>query len=280
MSGLSITSAFAQLSGESPELEESTLRPEKTKRKLAPHLGHNVSATTYVLSQGDCTIGIQVAACGLTNRWTLATVPWLYVNYNTWSVLSRFRLVTYPEGGNWTMQLGYFKSFPEARSDKYVTYPYDFEAYWLQFIRAYPMARHYRIYFNVATNYYANDRRPFSLRRPIERRNQSQINLTTLHEVALIKRWYIMGEIGLLDVAQPIQHVHVGASFGRSGFYYEWHLGFSLTATPLALFNPRSRRDYQQELRDTEHGFETHLDREKTKRDYAIHPEFTVQLFF
>lgn len=259
-------------------LDDKATAPKK--ERLAPHLGHNVSATSYVLGQWSCTIGAQVAGCGLTDRWTLATVPWLYVNYNMISIVNRYRLVNLPEGGNWTIQAAYFKTFPQARSDKYITYPYEMEAYWLQFIRMVPMARHFRMYYNIATNYYANDKRPFSLRRPIEGRSPFQINLTVLNEVALINRWYLMGELGGLDVFQRWPHVHAGVSFGRSGYTYEWHLGFSLTSTPLSLFNPRSRRDYQQELRDTANGFERHLDRDKTKRDYAIHPEFALQYFF
>lgn len=289
---LSLTSAGAL--AHQPNLLESpidtvdtpaptTIDPNETparKEKLAPRMGHNVSATTYMLEKWQCTVGAQVAGCGLTENWTIGTVPWLYFNYNMASIVNRYRLITYPEGGNWTIQVAYFKTYPQARSEKYITYPYEMEAYWLQFIRMVPMAKHFRLYFNVATNYYANDKRPFSLRRPIEGRNQGQLNLTVLSEVALVQRWYMMAEIGGLDVAQRIPHFHAGASFGRSGYSYEWHLGFSFTSTPLSLFNPRSRRDYQQELRDTETGFNRHLDREKTKRDYAIHPEFALQFFF
>ena len=250
------------------------------KEKLAPRMGHNLSATSYLLGQYQCTLGIQVAGCGLTDKWTVATVPWLYFNYNTWSVVNRVRLKNYAGGGNWTAQLGYFKSFPQARNSKYITYPYQMEAYWLQFIRAIPMARHYRLYFNIHTNYYADDKRPFSMRRPIPDRNDAQVALTTLHEIALFKRWFVMGELGVLEVLQRSPYVHAGFSFGRSGYTYEWHVGYTLTSTPLGLFNPRSRRDYQQELRDTREGFDQNLDREKTKRDYAIHPEFALQYFF
>lgn len=248
--------------------------------RLAPRMGHNVSPTTYMLEKRQCTVGIQVAACGLSERWMVGTIPWLYANYNMLSLVNRVRLKTYETGGAWSAQFSYFKTYPQARSQKYITYPYRMEAYWLQFTRSLPMARHYRMYLNVAANYYADDKRPFSLRRPIPNRNAGQLNLSILNEVALVNRWFIMGELGGLDVAQPSPYIHAGMSFGRSGYTYEWHLGFSLTATPVALFNPRSRRDYQQELRDTERGFNQELDREKTKRDYAIHPEFALQYFF
>lgn len=249
--------------------------------KPAPRMGHNVSSTSYLMDKWQCTAGIQVAGCGLAKNWTVATVPWLYFNYNMWSVVNRVRLKNYEGGGNWTVQFSYFKTFPQSRNSKYITYPYTMEAYWLQWIRAIPIAKHYRIYANFHTNYYADDKRPFSVRRPIPNRNQGQVNLTTLHEVALYKRFFIMAELGLMEIAQPNPpYAHVGLSFGRSGISYEWHLGFTLTSTPLGLFNPRSRRDYQQELRDTERGFNQHLDREKTKRDYAIHPEFSLQYYF
>jgi hypothetical protein len=249
--------------------------------KLAPRMGHNVSSTSYLMDKWQCTAGIQVAGCGLTKNWTVGTVPWLYFNYNMYSVVNRVRLKTYDSGGTWTAQLSYFKTFPQARNSKYLTYPYEMEAYWLQWIRSIPMAKHYRIYANIHTNYYANDKRPFSVRRPIPNRNAGQINLTTLHEVALYKRWFMLAEIGLLEILQPAPpYAHLGFSVGRSGITYEWHLGFTMTSTPIGLFNPRSRRDYQQELRDTERGFNQYLDREKTKRDYAIHPEFSLQYFF
>lgn len=249
--------------------------------KLAPRMGHNLSATTYKLDPMQCTLGVQVVGCGVTDNWMVGTVPWLYANYNMWSVVNRYRLITYPEGGAWSLQFAYFKTFPQTRSDKYITYPYDMEAIWLQIIRSIPMAKHYRIYVNLHLNDYLNDHRPFSMRRPIPNANDAQVNLTTLHEVALVNRFFLLGELGLMEIAQPTwPHVHVGLSAGRSGYSYEWHLGFSLTSTPLALFNPRSRRDYQQELRDTQKGFDQELDREKTKRDYAIHPEFALQYFF
>ncbi len=251
------------------------------KEKLAPRMGHNLSATGYLLGKYQCTLGIQVAGCGLTEKWTLATVPWLYFNYNTWSVVNRVRLKTYEGGGSWSAQFGYFKTFPQARNNKYITYPYQMEAYWLQIIRAIPMSRHYRLYLNVHTNYYADDKRPFSMRRPVPDRNSGQVGITSLHEIALYKRWFVMGELGFLEILQKSPpYAHAGFSFGRSGYTYEWHIGYTLTSTPLGLFNPRSRRDYQQELRDTKDGFNQNLDREKTKRDYAIHPEFALQYFF
>ncbi len=270
----------AQIS-ETAESEQPTPAAPVNKNRLAPRMGHNVSSTGYLMQSGHCTAGFQVAGCGLSDRWTLATVPWLYFNYNMWSLVNRVRLKTYPDGGAWTVQFGYFKTFPQSRNDKYITYPYEMEAYWLQWIRSIPVAKHYRMYANIHTNYYANDKRPFSVRRPIANRNDGQVNLTSLHEIALYKRFFFLGELGLVELLQPAPpYVHSGFSFGRSGFSYEWHLGFTLTSTPLGLFNPRSRRDYQQELRDTERGFDQRLDREKTKRDYAIHPEFSLQYFF
>ena len=251
------------------------------QEKLVPRMGHNLSATTYTLAPWQCTLGVQVIGCGLTERWMVGTIPWLYANYNMWSVVNRYRLVTYPEGGAWSLQFAYFKTFPQARNDKYITYPYDMEAIWLQLIRSVPMAKHYRMYLNIHLNTYLNDHRPFSMHRPIPKANDGQVNITTLHEVALVNRFYLMAELGLVDIAQPDwPHIHTGLSAGRSGYTYEWHLGFSLTSTPLSLFNPRSRRDYQQELRDTEDGFNQRLNRDKTKRDYAIHPEFALQYFF
>jgi len=269
--------AFAQMdtSGAAAPAEQPS------EKRLAPRMGHNLHSTSYVLAKNQCTLGIQVIGCGVHDRWTLATVPWLYLNYNMWSVVNRVRLKTYEGGGSWTAQFSYFKTFPQARNNKYITYPYEMEAYWLEVIRAVPMARHYRMYLNAHTNYYANDKRPFSLRRPMPDRHQGQLAIGSLHEIALIKRWFIMGELGLLEILQPTPpYVHAGVSFGKSGYSYEWHLGFTITSTALGLFNPRSRRDYQQELRDTERGFDQHLDREKTKRDYAIHPEFALQFFF
>ena len=248
--------------------------------KMAPRFGHNLAATTYLLEPWQCTLGLQAIGCGITKRWTLATVPWLYQNYNMYSVVNRIRLANSSSGGAWNLQFSYFKTFPKSQNPRYITYPYQMEAYWLQIIRSFPIAKHYRVYVNVHTNYYVDDKRPFSMRRPIIERNDGQLNISTLHEIALFRRWYLMAELGTLDLAQPSPYVHSGFSFGRSGETYEWHLGFSLTATPLALFNPRSRRDYQQELRDTESGFDQHLDRERAKRDYAIHPEFALQFYF
>lgn len=246
-----------------------------------PRFGHNLTATSDVLAKGQCTIGLQLTSCGLSDHLTIGLSTWMLFDYKIAGVGARYLISEDSEGRRFAVQASYFKntrSIPAHRT--YSKRPYEMEALWLAWIYTVPMTPYYRVHMNVDTNYYKDDEMPFSLRRPIPGRNQGQLNLSTLHEIELVKNWFMQTEIGFLDLVQSQQYVHAGFSLGQTTANYHWHMGYSMSATVQALATATKRNDYQQELRETTAGYHQHMSRDKARRDYGLHPEFALQFFF
>jgi len=187
------------------------------------------------------------------------------------------------DGDRWAIQASYFKSLkPRTQNTNGAyLYTYQMEALWLMFIRTLELSDRYRLHLNFHTNYYRDERMPFSLRRPSVKNRPTQFNFTLLHQVDLVSGWFIFGEMGLLDLARPPQHIHGGASLGLDVDGFSFHLGFSLTAGISALFSPLSRADYQQQLRfGPLEGYDGEISAERAQYDYSIHPEFSLQYVF
>ncbi len=256
------------------------LIPWLANANTAMRFGHNLSATSSVLRSGECTFGLQLIGCGLNDRLTLGTSTWMLQGYKLANVGLRHIFKKDDQGNVWAAEIAYFKNYGKISNREYSKRPYEMEAWWLRWIRTYQVTPHYRLHLNLHTNYYADDEMPFSLRRPIPNRNNGQINVSTLHEVELLDRWFLSSEMGFLDLVQPAQYIHVGTAIGRTGENYHWHIGYSMSATIRSLFAPTKRADYQQELRETTQGYNTDMNRDKARRDYSIHPEFALQYFF
>lgn len=246
----------------------------------ATRFGHNLTATSYVLERHRCTVGVQVTGCGITDRLTIGLSTWMTLDYKIGNLGVRYRLSEDEEGNAWALQTSYFKTYQKVPDREFLKRPYEMEAWWFMIIRTLNLAPHYKLHLNLHANYYVDDEMPFSLRRPVPDRNNGQINFTSLHELELIHRWFIQTELGFLDITQKQKYAHAGASIGRSGKYYHWHLGYSMSATIKSLSSPTKRTDYQQELRETNSGYHQHMSREKARRDYGLHPEFALQVFF
>ncbi|MBX3020795.1 MAG: hypothetical protein KF799_03900 [Bdellovibrionales bacterium] len=244
----------------------------------APRLTHNLSAAANFLEQGQCTIGLQLAACGLTPRLSIGSSVWLWESYGMANGSFRYKISENEFGDRWGFQAAYFKTYNKRRDGS--LRHYDMEAMWLVLLRSYKLAPYYTLHLNFQTNWYFNDKMPFSLRRPIPGRSRAQVNFSTLHEVDLVNGWFILGEIGLLDFVQPLLYVHSGASIGRATKHWSWHAGVSVTGTPKALFSPTRRIDYQQILRTTAEGFDQPLSYTSASYDYGLHPEFSLQFYF
>jgi hypothetical protein len=154
-------------------------------------------------------------------------------------------------------------------------------ALWLQLIRTWQMKEGYRLHANFDTNYYFNDRLPFSLRRPSRVKTPVQINMSFLFQTDLTNGWYILGEIGALDIFRPPFHTHSGVSIGWGDATWSWHLGYSLTSTLKALDSPTLRQDSQQLIRSYPGAsYDGPYSDPELDYDYAIHPEFALQLTF
>lgn len=256
-----------------------------------PLLGHNLSSTSNVLESGQCTIGFLHAACGISDKLTLGTSPWIIADYKMTAIALR-QQVSKNENTTEAFQVSYFKTFEDRREvyfknndfssgDETEYSGYEMEAIWTMYIRSKKLAPHFTLHYNLHINYYFNEVAPFSFRRPYENPSPWQINASTLYEVELVQRWFIQGELGLLDIINSPLHTHAGVTIGRkwdSGYFY---FGFSYTSTLKALFAPNEREDYQMRLiTNEEEGYDSEKNTRSIDYDYSIHPELTIQFFF
>ncbi len=253
------------------DLDANSLSEESLKT-----FGHSLSNTSSVLKSGQCSLGLQATACGLTDDLSIGSSPWLWLGYNMSNLFVRQR-VAETEKTQHAFQLGLFKTF-EVPVDRTT---YDMEGLWLSYIQSFEIEDHYTLHINYIGNYYTNDRRPFSLRRPTVNRNPFQFNLSSLHEVKLSSGLFLLGELGVLGATEKYPHLHTGASLQVRAKSFLVHIGFTMTSTLTALFSPSARYDYHSELISYEEGLDyPFLDEDLIKRDFSIHPEFALQYFF
>lgn len=273
---LPILAAFFLLGASASASEES---PENYLRFQN---GHNLSSTSDLLPPGHCSIGIPVTACGLFRGLSLGTSPWMYMDYNMFSIALRALIAEDEEQNRWAAQGSYFKTYEKREAgNRLALSTYQMEAAWLMLIRTWRMSEHYRLHGNLHANYYFDEKLPFSLRRPYARPSPFQFNLTLLHQMDLVSGWFVFGEMGLLDFARAPLHIHAGASLGKQIGGLSARAGFSLTGSGPALFSPTNRRDYQQALRfQSIEGYDGEIDPWRAQYDYAIHPEFSLQYTF
>lgn len=241
-------------------------------------VGHNLTATSDVLDGKTCSLGLQVLACRVGARTALGLSPWMLTNYRMYAVALRHVFSEDGEGNRWGGQVSYYQTWTKRGPNDI---NYEMTALWLQGIRTYQVRDDYRLHLNVDVNYYFDDTMPFSLRRPSLTRSPWQFNVTSLHQVALTKGWFILGELGLLDVFRKPLHTHSGVSIGWENSWLSWHLGYSVSASLEAFFNPTYRIDYQQVLLAYPGAtFHDQLDPGSTYNDYGLHPEFALQATF
>lgn len=265
--------------------------------------GHNLSQTAEVLSEGEISVGPQVLGYGISDRWTIATSPWLVQDYGMFSVFSRYKA-----SDDRSFQLSYFKACfgsdncvrtiprnPPATPGTSAYYQrnidsqagYSMEAIWLVMIDRYVFNDHYVLNINYGLQYYANQKMPFSLKRPSSNPKPWQAHITTLHELSMVGPFKLYGEFGALIPTDTQAYIHLGTSIGYKKDRIETHLGLSVTAKILALVNPAYRLDVQQQLRNESKTYDapahsvagTH-ETDPYENDYAFHPEFSFQYTF
>ncbi len=268
----------------SPEATPSTF-VSRDREKRSIDIGHNVTATSWVLRKGQCTVGFQIVGCGLNDRTTLGTSTFLLNYYDMASVAFRHVLKDSAETRT-AVQLDYFKTYGVRKLREgnaiLTNGGYDMEAVWLMWIKTWRFRPDYHFHVNIHTNYYFNERMPFSLRRPYLDKTPFQLNIMTMHEVDLVSNWVMKGELGIIDALRNPAHLHSGATIGQNFNRLHWHFGFSMTSTLLALFSPSHRYDYQQHLRAWDiDGYNSNFkDKDDINYDFSIHPELSIQYYF
>ena len=269
------------------KLDPFILRPEGST--VVP-FGHNLSATSYLLEKNECTIGAQVIGCGVADNFALMTSPWLFTSYNMANFFARYRLEKKAKSET-TVELAYFKTYGSdlgsgASYDelgKYHEYygekDYQMEAFWLRWIRGERINSHFASHLNVNLQYYIDDRRPFSLRRPSARHHREQLDVSDLLEAHLVSSAYLVGEVGAMDVISNLPHLIVGSSLQWRAVNWMAHLGFSINGSSSSLF-VGDRFDGQRKLHDSVRSYDENLSDDYEKKDYGIHPEFSLQYYF
>lgn len=289
------TLAFSEIDG-LDIVAVSAKAPESTIKNKALFFGHNLSQTDDVLNKSEISVGIQVISYGVSDSLTIATSPWLATDYDMVSLFARYK--TSP---NRSFQFSYFKSC--FRSDGCVEkaewYPdvetgepaitttwvntsaaYSMEAMWLTMIDHYELNDHYSVDINYGVQYYANQKMPFSLKRPAANPLPWQFHVSSLHEASLVGPFKLYAEVGCLLPLDTEPYLHTGASLGYKKNNLESHFGFSITSKIGALFDPAHRVDLQQQIRSERGLYDSDFDADVYKNDYAIHPEFSFQYTF
>lgn len=254
--------------------------------KSSKLLGHNLSITSNVLDRGECTFGFLHAGCGITDKLTIGSSPWMAIDYNMAAIAFRYELSN-TDSKTEMIQLSYLKTsdnrelifHAERERDFYIGY--QMESAWMIYVRTYKLNQHFRIHYNFHINYYFDELAPFSIRRPYIDASPWQINTTALLEVDLYKGWFMQGELGLIDLVNSPIHSHIGATLGWKwdGGYISF--GFSQTSTLKALFSADDRFDYGYFLITSEEdGYNSELDSKRVDHDYSIHAELNIQFFF
>lgn len=262
ISGPGFSHASAQVSSVPHHAETREL-----KSAWSGPFGHNLSQTSVLLPAKSCTVGIQILACGISNRFSVGTSPWLLTDYSMPNVYLRFGLAE-SESSRLAYQFSYFKA---ERRNEYIGY--DMEAVWNGFVYSSRIAPAAIAHLNFQVNYYANEVRPFSLRRRSTVNSPWQLNASMLLQADLGAGFFLLGELALLDFARPPFRFHSGASIGRRSGNWEWHGGYSITAAPRAWFSP-VRVDLGYFPTDQQ------VTIDQLQADFSMHPEFSVQYFF
>ncbi len=240
--------------------------------------GHNLSSTTELMSAGQCTLGFVFAACGVSNKVTLGSSPWMYLDYKMYSLAVRGLISEDSDGDRWAWQVDYFKTFNKEYDSTYAT-PYMMESVWNELLYSQKFENGYTMTTNLHLNYYFEQKMPFSLRRPFYKAKPLQINLTTFHQVDLVKNWFIQGEIGLIDILNSPLHFHGGSTIGKRFKNWYFYFGFSFTPAVTAMFNT-GRTDVQFLYKKNGLTYDDLYSPEEVKLDYSIHPEISLQYFF
>ena len=259
--------------------------------------GSNISSTTSTLHHNEATVGFQITGYGINDRFFIGTSPWMALDYKLYHLAGRYRFIeTASVSQSLTVQ--YFKSADEGcrrEGQKYLSYNaqtdaleentscslyhYKQENLWTTWTAQQDLSDRVTLHFNQHINYYWDQTRPFSMRRPSNDKTPWQLISARMAKVDLENDFFIASEIGLLDWEKNPIHLHSSFMIGALKEAFSFHVGLSMTSTPTAYF-AKNRKDYQQELRTSPTGFNGNLDENKITNDFSFHPEVAVQIYF
>lgn len=222
--------------------------------------GHNLSPTNYTLHKGEASVGNFIAGVGVNDNLTVGTSPWLYTSYNMYSVVGRYG-APFGDERRWGLQGAYFKT------DRILADVYQMEATSVWLSASQRIAPHYTL--NIVANhmYFFDETIPFSLRRNPGNDQPWQFSLTSLHEVALVRGFGFLAELGVLGLNYAYPELYFGTSVNWRASRFLAQFGFSQNLTPNGagrLYTP------QQAFGATSGDY----------YDQAMHPEIHLQAYF
>lgn len=286
-------------SEQNPFLQKEHAQKLHEDEKSSRFFGSNISSTTSTLEKGDATLGFQIASYGISENFMFGTSPWMAIDYKLFHLATRYRF-SETDDSSTAITAQYFKStqagcrsplekyesydpstekFVEYSNCKY-GYAYEQENLWTIWTYEMLISGETSLYLNQHLNYYWDQTRPFSLRRPSNDKTPWQLNSAVMIQHFIQPEIFIAAEFGLLDWEKNPVHIHSSFMVGALKNSFSFHAGFSVTSTPEG-FGSSNKFDYQQYLRRTSgRGYNDQLDESRIRNDFSVHPEITAQLYF
>lgn len=255
-------------------------------------LGHLLTSNNAMLKKNEIAFGSLYVGYGITDSWTVATSPFVYMMFLTSNFATRWA-----QNISATQRVGfefqYFKSFgaesPNDRSwrefcgmgepipfgskiqrwndcDGKWNYPNGFEsiqmeAYASKFTYSNRITPFYKINLTSSYFYYIDDERPFSLRMDPQNDDRFALSLTTLHEMRITENIFLNFEAGIWGLNYTYPYIHAGTTFNVQNKHFLAGVGASTTFSP----------SFPQEKVRLFRGYDSRM---------SFHPELQIETFF
>jgi hypothetical protein len=246
-------------------------------------VGHLLTSNNQVLQKNHWGLGTMFAGYGITDRWTVATSPFVLFDFNMFNLQSR-AVWQLNKKSRFGIDLGYYKSINPKKSEYYdyclansPTTPVDqctegierivgfkkfkMEAWAFKGTYSQLLTAKYRFSTSLSYFYYTDDERPFSFRMDPANNDKYSLALTTLHEMKVARRGYLNVEVGFWGLNYQHPYYHAGLTYNHQTENWVFAIGASST------FNPDFPR---QKIRK----FVYYDSR------WSLHPEIQIQRFF
>jgi|GEM_PF-6745577 len=243
--------------------------------------GHNLAQTSETLPSRECSVGLQILACGLSNEYSLGLSPFIFQQYGLPNIYLRWN----PERiGPYSFQISQIgdgvyrpKAYQMSKTMLWLT------GRWLN-------EANVRGYSNLIFGYYWIDKIPFSLRRPQPSPKNLQVTWDSLVSSRLSGPYWLNTEFGILGMNETYPHFHFGGSLAYRGENFSIHFGLSFTFTPMSLYAVNAVDAWKDEVRIRQ-SFEEDVawvpfsdgyswTNEYQGYDFGSHPEIALQYQF
>jgi len=184
--------------------------------------GHNLASTSETLPKGQATVGSYALGYGITDRFTVATSPWMIFGYNLNNIVARHS-VPIDADNELGQQLGFFESNANW-GNSYIMRALSYSLTWKTVLDP-----SYTLYVCGNYMYFWNEKKPFSLRREPYNDLPYQISISTLHQFHISQNFLTQFEVGVLGANYTYPFLHGGASVGYFGKSISYQLGASVS---------------------------------------------------